>query len=478
LQVVYAVPECYPFAKTGGLGDVVFSLSLNLQKKQVGAFVIMPKYQKIPAYFQQKMQPVASFSVPVSWRDISCQLEKLTYQGLDFYFVSNQHYFSRPALYNHADDAERFVFFSRAVLEAFSKLDIRPDIVHTHDWQTAPVSIFLKTHYQDDPFYKDLKTVFSFHNLEYQGIFPLKVVEDVLGLDKRFCTFEELEYHGNANFLKGGIKYSDQILAPSEEYAQKVQKRKFAKDLALLFQERSEDLTGIVNGVDNKEYNPETDPHLFQNYLRRPEAEKKKLANKFELQKSLGLPQEDVPLLVMVSNLVEHKGIELLLEVMPRLTDEDLQIIILGRGKEKFEQELKNIAWRNPDKFSVNITSNEDLARKIYAAGDFFLHPSKSEPCGIFPLIALQYLTIPIIRRMGGLCQEIKPYSEKQTEGFGFVFDKYSADSFYDQIIEAISRYQKKETWQGILANAADYQYSWQQTTEKYLQVYQDVQNQ
>ncbi len=479
MEIIYAASECYPFIKTGGLGDVVFSISQAMNNRGVKTSVVLPKYEEIPLNFQNKMTEVASFTVPVGWREKKCQLEMMPYDGITFYFISNQHYFSRPGLYGHLDDAERFTFFSRAVLEMFYHLDFLPDIIHCHDWQTAPISILLNTVYQNDPSYEKLTTIFTFHNLEYQGLFPKEVLSDVLGLEEKYFTLEKLEYYGQINFLKGALKYADALVATSGEYARKVKQPEFGKDLSTLFSQREEDLYGILQGVDKKEYNPATDPHIFQNYQRKYADLQQKHLNKVKLQQSLDLPKNRKrPLLVMVSNLEAHKGIELLLEVLPSLLEKEaLQVIILGRGHQEYEQSLKNLAWQYPDKFSANITFNDNLARKIYAGGDFYLQPSRSVTGGTAPLIALRYLTIPIIRDVGGLCTKIKEFNADHPEGFGFVFDSFVFQQFYEKITEALRCYEDKKCWPTIIKNACSYSYSWQDAAAKHLEIYQQTLN-
>ncbi len=479
MEIMYAASECFPFVKSGGLGDAVFSLGQAIKNRDINSSVVIPKYEEIFLHFQNKMTEVDSFIVPVGWREKKCQVEKISYEGIDFYFISNKHYFERQGLYGHLDDAERFTFFSRAVLEMIYHFDLSPDIIHCHDWQTAPISILLNTVYKNDPFYAKLATVFTFHNINYQGIFPKEVLSDILGLNKKYFTPEKLEYFGQINFLKGAVKYADTLVAPSREYARKVKQPEFGKELSSLFSRREEDLYGIVQGVDKKEYNPASDSYIFQNYQRRYADLDKKHSNKIKLQQSLGLPPDrDIPLLVMVSNLEAHKGIDLLLEAIPPLLEEEsLQIIILGRGQNEYEQSLKYIGWQNPDKFSANITFNENLARKIYAGGDFYLQPSRSVPCGMSPLIALRYLTVPIIRDVGGLCEEIEEFNEDNPDGFGFVFETFEARKFYQKIKEALRCYQDKKCWSKLIENACSYSYDWQDAADKHLEVYKKTLN-
>lgn len=478
MKILYAVSECWPFAKTGGLADVAASLPSFLKKMGVDISVVMPCYGDISYYYDSKEKEVANFKVDVAWRKQNCAIKKITYNDIDYYFVDNEFYFKREGLYDHLDDAERFTFFSRAILEMLPYLDFKPDIIHCNDWHTALVSLFLKTKYIDDQFFKDIKTVLTIHNLKYQGIFPGHVIEDVLGFSRNFFIREKLNYFGDVNFIKLGVTYTDMILTTSKSFAQKITTPKFGGELSELFKKRAESIYGITNGVDKNIFNPGDDPHIFQKYNRKLKDLENKQANKLKLQKLLDLHVSwETPLLVIVSNLVKHKGFSLVLETLPELLKERVELVVLGVGEERYEHDFKVAAWENPNQVSTHITYNEDLARKFYAAGDFFLQPSRSEPSGTSPLIALQYLTVPIIRRTGGLEDYIIGFNQDPEKGNGFVFSNFAPGEFSRTIQNALACYRNKKKWNKLIENVTEYDYDWRNSAREHLKIYNKVKN-
>ncbi|MFW6035675.1 MAG: glycogen synthase GlgA [Halothermotrichaceae bacterium] len=470
MNILFAASECTPFAKTGGLADVIGSLPQALQKKGVNVRVVLPKYRDIPQKFKKKMEYKMHFNVPLSWRDQYCGIEVLEYQGIIYYFIDNEYYFGRSGSYGYYDDGERFAFFSKAVLEMLAYIDYQVDILHCHDWQTALISIYLEAHYNH---YQDLKTIYTIHNLKYQGIYPGDIMDDLLGFDNRYFTDDGLEYYGNVNYMKGGLNFADIITTVSQTYAREIQTAYFGEGMDGILRKRSEDLYGIVNGIDYDEYNPEKDPHLFVNYKNSLD---KKAENKIGLQKMLGLPVDrEKPMFVLVSRLVEQKGIDLILHVIKKILAMDLQLVILGTGEYNYEQALRKAAAKYPEKFSANITFSEDLASKMYAAGDFFLMPSRFEPCGIGQLISLQYRTVPIVRETGGLSDTIKPYNEYSGEGNGFSFKNYNAHDMLYTIRRALDFYHNKKAWETIHANIEKANFSWNKSADEYCKIYEKL---
>ncbi len=473
MDILFVASECSPFIKTGGLADVVGTLPAALKQKDLSVSVVIPKYEDIPCSFTENTEKLIRYKVPVGWREQFCGVERLEYEGIDYYFIDNEYYFGRNGIYGFFDEAERFVFFNRAVLEMLFHLDYKPDILHCHDWQASLISLFLNSHYADDPFYDNIKTVFTIHNLEYQGVFPEDVLYNLLDLGGKYYHPEELEYYGDINFLKGALIYSDVITTVSKTYAQEIQSDYVGQGLAGLLRKKSDDLYGIVNGIDNDFYDPAQDDHIFQKYERSLSGLDDKKENKIQLQKMFGLPvSKDVPLIVIISRLVEHKGFDLVLRMLEELTELDIQMAVLGTGDEKYVQAFKEASWKNPDKVSAHITFNEDLARKMYAAGDLFLMPSLLEPCGIGQLIALRYLTVPVVRATGGLKDTITDFYENPEQGNGFSFTNFNAHEMFDKIKKGLECFHSPEAWEQIIKNIRSTDFSWEHSAEEYKDLY------
>ena len=390
MKILYVAAEAVPFAKTGGLADVAGSLPKALKADGVDVRVIMPKFGKIPEAYRNAMEHVYDGELPVAWRKKYVGLDKYELDGVTYYFVDNEEYFNREGFYGYDDDAERFSFFSRAVLDLLQAMDFWPDVIHTNDWHAGLVNVFLKLEHMGDARYERIKTVYTIHNLKYQGVFPKDVMPDVLGLDWKYFNNGDLEFYDAVNFMKGGIIYADAITTVSKTYAKEIQYPYFGEHLDGLLRSREQDLSGIVNGIDYSVYNPRTDKYIFETYDE--ESLDRKLDNKIALQKSLGLPERrNVPLIAIVSRLVEPKGMDLVVRMMDEiLQHEDIQLVVLGTGEKRYEDWFKGLAWRYPKKVSVNIYFSNELAQRIYAGADIFLMPSKYEPCGIGQLIALR----------------------------------------------------------------------------------------
>ncbi len=473
MKILYVAAEAVPFAKTGGLADVAGSLPKALKADGVDVRVIMPKFGKIPEAYRNAMEHVYDGELPVAWRKKYVGLDKYELDGVTYYFVDNEEYFNREGFYGYDDDAERFSFFSRAVLDLLPAMDFWPDVIHTNDWHAGLVNVFLKLEHMGDARYERIKTVYTIHNLKYQGVFPKDVMPDVLGLDWKYFNNGDLEFYDAVNFMKGGIIYADAITTVSKTYAKEIQYPYFGEHLDGLLRSREQDLSGIVNGIDYSVYNPRTDKYIFETYDE--ESLDRKLDNKTELQKSLGLPvRRNVPLIAIVSRLVEPKGMDLVVRMMDEiLQHEDIQLVVLGTGEKRYEDWFKGLARRYPKKVSVNIYFSNELAQRIYAGADIFLMPSNYEPCGIGQLIALRYGTIPVVRQTGGLKDTVQQYNKYTQEGNGFVFENYNAHEMMYALKRALSFYGNYEIWHKIQLNAVQADYSWKRSAKEYEALYE-----
>ena len=473
MKILYVAAEAVPFAKTGGLADVAGSLPKALKADGVDVRVIMPKFGKIPEAYRNAMEHVYDGELPVAWRKKYVGLDKYELDGVTYYFVDNEEYFNREGFYGYDDDAERFSFFSRAVLDLLQAMDFWPDVIHTNDWHAGLVNVFLKLEHMGDARYERIKTVYTIHNLKYQGVFPKDVMPDVLGLDWKYFNNGDLEFYDAVNFMKGGIIYADAITTVSKTYAKEIQYPYFGEHLDGLLRSREQDLSGIVNGIDYSVYNPRTDKYIFETYDE--ESLDRKLDNKIALQKSLGLPERrNVPLIAIVSRLVEPKGMDLVVRMMDEiLQHEEIQLVVLGTGEKRYEDWFKGLAWRYPKKVSVNIYFSNELAQRIYAGADIFLMPSNYEPCGIGQLIALRYGTIPVVRQTGGLKDTVQQYNKYTQEGNGFVFENYNAHEMMYALKRALSFYGNYEIWHKIQFNAVQADYSWKRSAKEYEALYE-----
>ncbi|PLT35595.1 glycogen synthase GlgA [Bacillus sp. V5-8f] len=473
MKVLFAASECAPFIKTGGLGDVIGSLPKALKNQGIEVSVILPKYGDLPPQYKTQLSFLTSIEVPVGWRRQYCGIEKLEYQGITYYFLDNEYYFKRHGSYGFFDDGERFAFFSRAVLEALPHLEEKPDIIHCHDWQTGPVSVLLRAHYNNHPFYKGIKTVFTIHNLRYQGIYPKNVLAELLDLSELYFHIDALEFHGNVSYMKAGLAFSDHLTTVSPSYAAEIQMPYYGEQLHGFLRKRSGQLDGILNGIDTDDYNPASDEAIFAPY----EDWEGKLKNKQKLQEHLNLPErKHIPVLSLVTRLVEQKGIDLILHVIHEIMNQGVQLVVLGTGDCNYEQAFRDLAAQYPDNIRFANYFNESLARKIYAGSDIFLMPSQFEPCGIGQLLALRYGTIPLVRETGGLKDTVTPYNEFTGDGFGFSFTNYNAHDMLYTIEKAVwlYRFQPKK-WQKLVSRAMNLDYSWDASAQKYKTLYQNI---
>ncbi|MBQ9365104.1 MAG: glycogen synthase GlgA [Schwartzia sp.] len=475
LKVLYVASEAVPFVKTGGLADVAGSLPKALAGLGVDVRVMLPKYAEIPKEYRDKMKHIYHGAINVSWREKYVGVDELKMNGVTFYFVDNEEYFGRDGFYGYGDDAERFSFFSRAVLNLLPEIDFWPDIIHSNDWHTALVSVFLKLEHMGDERYEKIRTMFTIHNLKYQGVFPKNIMGDVLGLSWDYFNNGDLEYYDAVNFMKGAIIYADCITTVSRTYAEEIQYPFFGEGLDGLLRSRSNALFGIVNGIDYDVYNPHTDKALAVNYGVNEMV--KKVDNKMALQKELHLPRSPrTPLVGMVSRLVEAKGLDLVIRVLDELLEhEDMQFVIIGVGDKVYEDWFRELAWRRPDKVSVNIFFNNDLAQRIYASSDLFLMPSLFEPCGIGQLIAMKYGAVPVVRSTGGLEDTVKPYNKSTGEGNGFTFPNYNAHELMYSVKRAFGLYRDMQSWQVVVRNAMITDFGWYKSAQEYKSLYERI---
>lgn len=473
MKVLFVASESVPFAKTGGLADVIGSLPKALRGQGIDVRVMIPNYSEIADAWKRKMKRVWEMTVPVGWRNQYCGVDTLHYDGIPYYFIDNEYYFNRSECYGHFDDGERFAFFNRAVLEVLPHLDFKPDIIHCHDWHTGMISVFLHSHFAYHPFYRWIRTVFTIHNMKYQGIFPYSILHDLLDLGDEYFTVDGVEYYGRVSFMKGALNYSDMITTVSPNYAAEIQTPFFGEGLDGLLCKKSGQLRGILNGIDLERYNPRKDPDLFFPFKDR-EGKKK---NKLQLQEVLGLPvAEDVPMVAIISRLVEQKGLDLVLCVLEELISrESFQLVVLGTGESRFEEAFRKIGDRYPDKCSVHFTFNEQFSHQIYAAADLFLMPSLFEPCGIGQMIALRYGAVPVVRETGGLRDTVEPYNEYTGKGNGFSFANYNAHEMMHTLCNALKLYRNKDVWPHLVHHAMNSNFSWSTSAAHYGEVYRQL---
>lgn len=474
MKVLFVTSEANPFIKTGGLGDVMGALPQSLNKLGVDTRVVLPKYRNIKDEYTRKLEFVKWFMVPVGWRNQYCGIFKYEYKEVTYYFIDNEYYFNRDGLYGYDDDAERFAFFDRAVLCFLKEIDWAPDIINCNDWHTGMIPVLQKLEYIKEPFYSNIKTVFSIHNLLFKGTFSPDILPNYFGYDYMPMANGSVELHGGVSFMKGALNYSDVITTVSRTYAEEIKTPQYGEGLDGLLIERSCNLRGIVNGIDYEEFDPEDDKLIFKNYNYKDLGGKTK--NKTLLQKELGLPQkENTPMIGIVSRLTNQKGCDLIINIIDRLLQNDVQVVILGTGDYLYEETFKNLQYRYPDKISANIRFDNALAHKIYAASDMFLMPSLFEPCGLGQLIALRYGTIPVVRETGGLRDTINPYNQYNGAGNGFGFRNYNSNELMATIEYALDLYHNKEHWNRIVRQAMESNNSWEKSAKEYKKLYDEV---
>ena len=468
-KILFVASEARPFIATGGLADVIGSLPQALAKDlSYDIRVVLPLYSDIKPDQRRKLTFMGNIFTPLSWRNQYCGIFTCVENGVTFYFIDNEYYFKRPGCYGYYDDGERFAFFSRSVMEILPFIGFYPDVLHCHDWQAALAAIYLKTVYKDIPEYQKIRAAFTIHNIEYQGKYSLDLLEELFGISNEYVHF--LEYNGCLNLMKGAIEVSEQFSTVSPTYANEIKTAQYAHGLDPIIVRNEQKLTGILNGIDVISYNCETDKALFANYS--ADDLSGKAVCKRELQKMLGLPEKDVPMIAMITRLVSHKGLELVKSGIENVLHEDLQFVLLGTGDAAYENYFKDLAIRYEGKVSANIAFNGDLSRKIYSGADIFLMPSISEPCGLSQMIASRYATIPVVRETGGLYDSIKPYGNG---GNGFTFASCNPYDMLYVLHEALDTYKNKEEWTALMKKAATTDFSWSRSAEEYKKLYEET---
>lgn len=470
MKVLYAASEALPFIASGGLGDVAGSLPHALRKRLIGCRVVLPMYDTIKQELKDTMKFITHISVPVAWRRQYCGIFEAKHNGVIYYLIDNQYYFKRDTIYGHYDDAERFAFFSRAVLEIIPYIDFKPDIIHCNDWQTALTPVYYSAMYANSPGYENIKTIFTIHNIQYQGVYGKELLEDVLGIPADKASL--LEYDGCINFMKGAIECADKVTTVSPSYADEILDPWYSHGLDSILNERRYKLRGILNGIDTVGYDPATDKCIKANFSSDDISGKK--IDKEELQKEMGLPvKPSVPVIGMVTRLVSHKGLDLVKGILDELlATSEMQLVVLGSGDYEYESYFRWIAEKYPDKVGLRIGFVPELARKIYAGADMFLMPSKSEPCGLSQMVALRYGTVPIVRETGGLRDSITDCGDGK--GNGFTFKSYNAHDMLDAIRRALTLYYNGD-WNELVLRALNCDFSWGRSANAYIRLYKET---
>ncbi len=472
MKVLYCTSEARPFAATGGLADVAGSLPQALRLRLIGCRVVMPLYEDVPQELREKMTFLTSLSVPVAWRRQYCGIYEAKHGGVIFYLIDNQYYFKRKGLYGHYDDAERFAFLSRAALEMLPYIDFHPDIIHCNDWQTAMVPVYLSQLYSGNDWYKNIKTVFTIHNIQYQGKYGQELLEDVFGIPQSAESI--MEYDNCINLMKAAIETSNRVTTVSPTYAQEILDPWFSYGLDEILKERQWKLSGILNGIDTTGYDPQADAEIYANYGA-DDVTAGKQKNKLALQERLGFEQKpDVPLIGMVTRMVAPKGIDLVKETLDKLMQEtDAQFVILGSGDWEYETFFREAQKRYPGRLCSCFGFIPELSRKIYAAADIFLMPSRSEPCGLSQMIALRYGTIPVVRETGGLKDSVSDSGDG--EGNGFTFQTYDSGDMLHAVYRALEGYKNPEGWEILVRRAVNSDFSWGRSANEYIRLYREL---
>ncbi len=469
-KILFVASEAAPYIATGGLAEVVGSLSKALAATgDYDVRVIIPLYSDIKPQFRQEFKFIGSIFIPLAWRNQYCGIFTYEKDGVTFYFIDNEYYFKRPGCYGYYDDGERFAFFSRSVMEVLDFVKFYPEILHCHDWQAALAAIYLKTIYCHREEYQFTRAVFTIHNIEYQGKYSLDILEDLFGISNDYRYL--VEYDNCINLMKGAIECCEKVSTVSPRYAEEIKTAYHAHGLQDIICKNHFKLCGILNGIDPDYYNPETDKSLFANYnAEKPENKK---VCKAELQRMLGLPvRAEVPVVAMITRLVSHKGLDLVKAVIEEFLAQDVQFVLLGTGDSMFEHYFGDLQNRYKGKVVSCITFNADLSRKIYSGADIFLMPSKSEPCGLSQMISSRYGAIPVVREVGGLYDSIKPYG---AGGNGFTFANYNAYDMLYVLREAVNLFYNKDEWKKLVYKAMTTDFTWKNTAKFYEEMYADI---
>ena len=476
-NILFAASECVPFIKTGGLADVVGALPQYLDKSQFDVRVILPNYTCIPEKYRADFKYITHFYMDYGKRAeaVHVGIMEYEYNGIKFYFVDNEWYFKCDSPYS-SDlkwDIERFTYFCKAVLAIMPVIGFRPDIIHCHDWQASLIPVFLHTAFATNPFYSSTRTIMTIHNLKFQGVWDIEHFKYNTALPDYMFTSDKLEFHNNANMLKGGLVYADYITTVSETYAEEIKYPFFGEQLDGLLRARSASLRGILNGIDYNVFDPNKDGSIFAEY-NSGNFKEKKAYNKAKLQEELGLPVDSSKyMMAIISRLTDQKGLDLVSYAMERICDENTQFVIIGTGDPKYENMFRHYQWKYPERVSANILYSDKLAHKLYAAADAMLMPSLFEPCGLTQLISLRYGTIPIVRETGGLKDTVKPYNEYDGSGTGFSFANYNGDEMLGVINSSKSvYYDHRGEWDKMVKRGMEADFSWNSSARQYEGMY------
>ena len=474
LRVLFASSEAVPFIKTGGLGDVAGSLPKALNATgEAEVRVILPKYKDIPEEYKDQMSHVCDFYMMLGWRHVYCGIETLEYQGVQYYFVDNEYYFKRDGAYGYFDDGERIAFFAKAVCEFIQYVDFKPDIMHCNDWHTALSTVFLREFYQNMEDYKNIRTLFTVHNLKFQGQMSDAVLGDILGLAGNEAAANQLRSDRvSINFMKGALCYSDLLSTVSETYAREIQTPFFGENMEGIYRRRKDALYGIMNGLDQEQYDPETNENLPAHFSANDMSGKAEC--KAALQRELGLEVNDqIPLFTMCGRLTQQKGLDLVERVLDEFLQLPVQFAVVGTGEKKYEDMFRNFETRYPGKVCACIKFDEKLAHRLYAGGDFFLMPSLFEPCGLSQMMAMRYGNLPIVRETGGLRDSVQPFNKYTGEGTGFSFSNYNAHEMLFVMKDALGvYYDNKEALNQLRYQAMTRDFSWNVAAGKYMNIY------
>ena len=474
MKILYVTSEANPYAASGGLGDVMGALPKAIadSRENVSTEVIMPLYSTMKESFKKKLEKVTDISFKLSWRSTGASIYKIQNGSVCYYFVENHYYFDRPSLYGEWDDGERFAFFSMAVVEFMLATGNIPDVLHANDWQSALAVIYLKTKYAETATLSSIRTLYTIHNIEYQGKYDMAILGDVFALDSKYGNV--VEYDGCINLMKGAITVSDYVSTVSPNYAKELRHEFFAFGLADVIKSVENKMCGVINGLDYNYFSPNLGGDIYESYTRRA-FKTGKAKNKKALQKELGLPLvPSCPLAVMITRLTAGKGIDLVLHVVEELLKENMQLVILGTGEADYEAAFSALEEKYSN-FRALIKFDRVLSKKMYAAADIFIMPSKSEPCGLAQMIACSYGTVPIVRAVGGLYDSIKPYDAEDSNGF--VFENYNAHELLYTVKRAISVYSDKDKWSALVKRAINSDFSWTKSATEYLRIYDNLLN-
>ncbi len=478
MNILFVTPEMAPLAKAGGLGDVAGALPKAVRELGQDVRVIMPLYKQIKDRYGDQLKFIRWSMNKLGWRTMYSGLFTMEVDGVPVYFIDNEYYFGHESLYlDYAFDIERFSFFQRAVLEVLGEpMKFEPDILHLNDWQCGMIPVLLEAHYKTHGYHTNVQCIYTIHNLKFQGIHGKERIQDLMELQDRYMTEAGVLKDGVPNFMKSGILYSNRVTTVSPTYSKEIKEDYYGEGLNSLLSAQSWKIVGILNGIDVKSYNPETDEELVQNYNMRT-FNKGKSTCKLALQEELGLEQDvEIPMLVMISRLTSQKGLDLLLHISEELLEDDIQLVILGTGDEFYENAFHDLEWYHPDKVRSLIMFDEALARRLYASADLFLMPSMFEPCGLGQMIAMRYGSLPVVRETGGLKDTVIPYNKYEGTGTGFSFTNINAHEFLFAIKNALDVYNNyPDSWNQLIRQAMNQDFSWERSAKRYVDLYEII---